>query len=113
MISVKGVAGAAIVRIPRAVMFEDVVGAVVQSTEAERRAVVITFRTVVKDDIKNDLASRPMQRLHHIAKLIHRGEPTPTRAVGLVGRKEGHRRVTPIVDQSGWAILRVELEYGQ
>src|SRR5512138_253838 len=90
MIGVKRIAGAAIVRITRAVMFEDVVGAVVQSTEAERRAVVIAFRTMVEDDIKNDLDSGPVQRLHHIAKLINRAEPIPTRAVRLVGRKEGH-----------------------
>ena len=113
MIGVKRVAGAAVVRIARAVIFQDVVGAVVQSTEAERRAVVIAFGSMVEDHVQNDLDSRPVQRLHHVAKLIDRAKPIPARAVGLVGRKEGDRRVTPIVDESRWAILRVELEYGQ
>ena len=100
MIGVKRISGAAVIGIPRAVRFENIIRAVVQAAEAQRRAVVAAFRSVVEDHIENDLDPGAMQRFDHVAKLVHRAERIPARAVGLVRRKKRDRRVTPIIDQS-------------
>src|SRR6516225_1856246 len=110
MIGVKRIAGAAVIRIARAVRLQDVVGGVVQPSEAERWAVVIPFRSVVEDHIEDDLDSGPVQRLDHVAKLFDRTDPIPARAVSLVRCEEGDRRIAPVVDESSRAILRIKLE---
>jgi hypothetical protein len=51
-----------------------------------------------------------MESLDHITELVDRSERILTRAVGTVRGEETDRSVTPVVDKSGWAILRVELE---
>ena len=88
MIGVERVAGAAVVGVARAVVFEDVVGRVVESAEAQRRPAVVAFGGVVEDDVENDLDAGPVQRLDHVAKLVDRTERILTRAVGLVRREE-------------------------
>ena len=100
MIGVERVSRAAVIGVARAVLFENVVGAVVQTAEAERRPAVVAFGGVIEDHVENDLDARPVQRLHHVAKLVHRAERILTRAVALVRRKERDRRISPVVDQS-------------
>ena len=87
VIGVERVARAAVIGVARAVLLQDVVGAVVQSAKAERRSAMVAFRGVVEDDIENDLDAGPMQRLDHVAKLVHRAERILARAVGLCGAK--------------------------
>ena len=110
VIGVKRIPGAAVIRIPRAVRLKNVVAAVVQAAEAQRRSVVASFCSVVEDHIENDLDSRSMQRLYHVAKLVHWAKPISARTVGFVRRKKRDRRVTPIVDESRRTILSVKLE---
>jgi hypothetical protein len=74
---------------------------------------VIAFRGMVEHDIEKNLNTGPMQRLHHVAKLVHRTERILTRAVCLVRGKERHRRITPVVHPSWWTIRRVELKHRQ
>ena len=83
---------------------------VVDAAKAERWAVLVAFGGVVEDHIENDLDAGPVQRLDHVAKLIERPERVLARAVGLVRREEGNRRITPVVDAARRAILGVELE---
>ncbi len=88
MIGVERVAGAAVIGVARPIFLKDVVGAVVQPTETQRRPGVVAFRGVVEDDVENDLDARPMQRLDHVAKLVNGTQRVLTRAVALVRRKE-------------------------
>ena len=104
---------AAVVGVARAVWFEDVVGAIVQTAKAQRRPLMVAFGGVIEHDVENDLDARPVQRLDHVAKLVHRTKRILTRAVRLVRRKERYRRVAPVVDPSRRAILRVELKHRQ
>ena len=69
-----------------------------QSAETQGRPVVIALGGVVEDDIENDLETGPVQRLDHVAKLVHRAERVLARAVGLMGREEWHRRIAPVVE---------------
>ena len=68
--------------------FEDIVGAVVYSAEAERWATMVAFRGVVEHHVQNDLDPRPVQCFDHVAKLVHCPQWILPRAVGLVRRKE-------------------------
>ena len=70
MIAVERVPGSAVVRVTRPIRLENVVGRVVQSAEAQRRARVIAFGGMVEHDVENDLEARSVQRLDHIAKLV-------------------------------------------
>src|SRR5215469_6233600 len=71
---------------------------------------MVAFRGVIENDIKNDLDARTVQGLDHIAKLVHRAERIVTRTVRMVWSKKRDRRVAPVVDESGWAILGIELK---
>ena len=70
MIGVERVAGAAVVRVARAVSFEDVVRRIVQSAEAQGRSAVVAFRAVVEHHVQDDLEAGAMQRLDHVAELV-------------------------------------------
>ena len=113
MIGVERVAAAGVVGVARPVRFEDVVGAVVQAAEAQRRPALVAFGGVIEHDVENDLDARPVQRLDHVAELVDRAERILARAVGLVRREERDRRVAPVVDLSRRAVLGVELEHRQ
>ena len=95
MVGVERVAAAAVVGIARAVLLEDVVRAVVQPAEAQRRPGVVAFRGVVEHDVENDLDAGAVQRLDHVAKFVHRAERVLARAVGLVRREERDRLHSP------------------
>jgi hypothetical protein len=90
VIGVERVPGAAVVRVARAIPFEDVVRRVVQSAEAQRRAAVVPLGGVVEHDVENDLEARSVQRLDHVAELVDWTERISTRTVALVRREEGH-----------------------
>ena len=100
MIRIERVPGAGEIGVAGAVLLEDVVSGVVQSAEAQRRARVVAFRSVVEDHVENDLDACPVQRLDHVAKFVHRAERILTRAIRLVRREERNRRIAPIVDSS-------------
>ena len=111
MIGVERVAGAAVIGVARAIFLKDVVGAVVQTTETQRRPGVVAFGGVVEDHVENDLDARPMQRLDHVAELVNGTQRILARAVALVRRKERDRRVSPVVDEPGRSILDIVLKY--
>src|SRR5580704_6587918 len=88
MIPVECVPGTAVIRITRAVGFKNVVSAVFKSPKAQCRAELVALSGVIEYDVENHFDSGPMQRLHHVAKFIHRVERILTRTVALVRRKE-------------------------
>ena len=71
---------------------------------------MVAFRGVIEHDVENDLDAGPVQRLDHVAKLVHRAERILARAVGRVRREERNRRIAPVIDFSRRAILGIELE---
>ncbi len=95
------------------VRLKNVVRTVFQPPKAQSRALVVAFGSVVEDDVKDYLDSRPVQRLYHVTEFIYRAERTSKRAVGLVGRKVRNRCVSPVVDESRRGIQSVELEHRQ
>ena len=103
MIRVERVAGAAVIGVAGAVLFENVVGAVLQPAEAQRRPVVVAFGGVIENNIENDFDARPVQRLHHVAKFVYRAERILARAVALVRREERDRRIAPVIMCPGGA----------
>ena len=113
VVGVERVAAAGVVGVPRAAVFEDVVGRVVDAAEAERRPVLIALGGVVEHHVENDLDAGPVQRLDHVAELVHRAERVLARAVRLVRREERDRRVAPVVDLARRTVLGVELEHRQ
>ncbi len=74
---------------------------------------MVAFGRVIEHDVENDLDARPVQRLDHVAKLVHRAERILPRAVRLVRGEERDRRIAPVVDLSRRAILSIELEHRQ
>jgi hypothetical protein len=110
MVGVQGVAGAGVVGVARAVLLEDVVGGIVQAAEAQRRPTLITFRSVVEHDVEDDLDAGSVQRLHHVAELVHWAERITARAVRLVRCEERDRCIAPVVDLARRAVLGIELE---
>ena len=88
MVGVERVAAAGVVGVPSAVLLEDVIGVVVQTAEAQRRPAVIAFGRVIEHDVENDLDAGPVQRLDHVAKLVHRAQRILARAVRLVRGEE-------------------------
>ena len=110
MIGVEGVSRAAVIGVARAVLFENVVGAVVEAAEAECRSLVVTLGGVVEHNVENDFDARAMQGFDHVAKFVDRAEPILTRAVCLMRRKERDRRIAPVVDVPRRTILRHRIE---
>jgi hypothetical protein len=88
MVGVERVTGAAIVGVARAVVLEDVVRGIVQPPEAQGRPALVTLRGVVEHDVENYLDPRPVQRLDHVAELVHGAKRIPARAVCVVRREE-------------------------
>ena len=74
MIGFECVAGAAVIGITRTVLLEDVVDARCLFRENTRSARVVPFGGVIENNIENDFDSCPVQRLHHVAKLVHRAQ---------------------------------------
>ena len=74
---------------------------------------VVAFGGVIEHHVENDLDAGPVQRLDHVAKLVHRTERILARAVRLVRRKERDRRIAPVVDPSRRAVLGIELKHRQ
>src|SRR5689334_4489248 len=113
MIRVQRISRATIVRIVRPVVLQNVISVVVDSTKTESRATIITFCGVIEDHIQNYLDPRSVQSLDHVAELVDGAQGVAPTAVRLVRREEGHRGITPIVNQARWAILGIKLEYGE
>ena len=88
MIGVERISGAAVIGIARAIFVENVISAVVQATQTQRGAVMVTFRRVVEHNVENHLDTCPVQRLNHVAELVQRAERVLARAVRLMRRKE-------------------------
>ena len=113
MIGIQGVAGARVVAVFRTISFQDVIRCVLQPAEAEGRAFMITLGSVVVHDVQDHFNARPVQRLHHIAKLVDGTQRILPGAVGQVRSKERHRAISPVVHPARWAVLRIELKDGQ
>jgi len=58
MISIQRISCTAVVSVARAVLFENVIGAVIDSPEANGWTIVVAFGRVIEDDVENDLDSR-------------------------------------------------------
>src|SRR5262249_1988593 len=113
MIGVECVACAAVIGVAGAVLLQDIVSAVVETAETQRRPAVVAFGGVIEDNVENDLYARPVQRFNHVAKFVDRAERIPTRTVTLVRGEERDGRVSPVVDPPGRGILGIELKYRQ
>lgn len=77
MIGVERVPSATVVCIARPVLFEDVVRAVVQATEAQGGPTLVAFRRMIEDHVENHFDAGPMQRFDHVAKLGSPGQANP------------------------------------
>jgi hypothetical protein len=88
LIGVQRISGAAVIGIARTILIENVISAVVQATETQSWAVMVTFGGVVEHNVENHLYTCPVQRLNHVAELVQRTERVLARAVRLVRRKE-------------------------
>src|SRR5580692_281050 len=88
MIGVERVARPAVIGVTRTVSFKNVVGAVLEAAETQSRPILIALRRVIENYVENDLDTRPVQGLHHVAKFIHRAERILARAVALMWREE-------------------------
>ena len=95
VVGVERVAAAGVVGVARAAVLEDVVGRVVDAAEAERRPVVVALGGVVEHHVEDHLDARPVQRLDHVAELVHRAERVLARAVRLVRGEERDRLRSP------------------
>src|SRR5262249_30165046 len=107
---IERIARTAVVDIPCSVLLENVISSVFQAAEAQSGPSFVPFRSVIVNDVQNDLDIRAVKRLNHVAKLIYRPEWILTRAVAVVRRKERDRCIPPVVDQSRWAILAIKRE---
>ena len=88
MIGVERISGAAVIGIARAIVIENIVSAVVQTTKTQRRPVMVTFRRVVEHNVEDHLDTCPVQRLDHVAEFVQRAERVLARAVRMMRRKE-------------------------
>src|SRR6185437_11653710 len=98
IIRIQRVPGATKVGVAGAVAFKQVVSTVIDSTKTECRAIVITLRCVIEDNVEDDFDPCSMQSLDHITELVDRSERILTRTVGTVRGEERDRSVTPVVD---------------
>src|SRR4029077_17334086 len=113
MIGIESVSCPAVVGVARAVLFQDVVSVVIESTKTDCDSGVVAFRCMIENNVKDYLDSRSMQSLDHVAKLVHRTQRILSRAVRLVRCEKRDRCVTPIVNEACRAILRIKLEHGK
>ena len=111
MIRVERISRPAVIGIPRRIPVENIIRAVIEAAETQRWPAMVAFGGMVEDHVENDLDPGAMQCLNHVAELIHRAERVLPRAVCLVRCKERDRRVTPVIDQPGRSILRIELKH--
>ena len=74
MIGVECVPGTTVVGVARAILFKDVVNAVIDPAKTDSRPIVVAFGRVIEYDIENDFDSRPVQSFDHVAKLVYRAE---------------------------------------
>src|SRR4030095_15763083 len=71
MVGVERIPGDTVGSVARAVWFEDVVSAVVQTAETQCRPLMAAFGGVIENDVENHLDVGPVQRLDHVAKLVN------------------------------------------
>ena len=101
MVTVQGVSRAGIIGVAWAVCLEDVVGGIIETAEAKRRAAMVSLRSVIEDNIEDDLQIRTMECFRRIAELIDRRDSIAARAIRLVRREKRHRRISPIIHLPG------------
>jgi|GEM_PF-6300603 len=107
-IGVQRVAAAGVVGVAGFVLRKDVIGFVCQSAEADGGTVFVALGGVVVDDIGDDLDSRAMQRLDHVAKLVERAKRVGSGAVAVMRREKRQGLVPPIVAEALRSVLLVE-----
>src|SRR5271166_3728158 len=88
MIGVQRVSSSGEVGIAGMIFTEKVVSGIVQAAEAQCRAIVSTFRGVIKNYVEYHFDARPVESLHHIPKFIYGAQRVLTRAICLVRRKK-------------------------
>ena len=79
-------------------MFEHVVRGVVDATETDGGPGMIPFGGVIKDDVEEHLNASAVKGFDHVTELVYWPKRVPTRAVCLVGSKEGNGGVAPVID---------------
>src|SRR5262249_42636956 len=73
----------------------------------------VAFGRVIEHDVEDDFEAGSMERLDHVPELVDGTDGIAPRTIGVMRREEGDRRVTPVVDLSGRAVLSVELKHRQ
>jgi hypothetical protein len=110
MIGVEGVPGAGVIGISAPVRLKEVIGFVLQSTEAERRTKLIALRGVVVHNVQNYLYACAVKGFDHVAEFVHRTERILPRTVGAMRREKRYGRISPVVHATHGCISGVELE---
>src|SRR5690348_10092300 len=105
MISVQRVAAAAVIGVNRRGFAGGVIGTVFDATKGVGWAVLSTFGGMVEDHIQNDLNPSAVQRLDHIAELVHRANWIAARTVARIRRKQRNRAVAPVIAKRWWRVL--------
>jgi hypothetical protein len=71
---IQGVAAAGVVGIPCFILFEDIIGIVLEAAEAEGRPQMIAFGGMVINDIEYDLYPGTVKCLHHVTEFIEKAK---------------------------------------
>src|SRR5215813_370205 len=105
MIRVHRISRTAIIRITGPILLQNVISDVVYPTKTDSWATLITFCSVIKDNVQDYFDSRPVQSLYHVSELLNGTQRGLSGAIFLVRREEGYRGITPIVHTVRWAVL--------
>src|SRR5262245_26225789 len=111
-ICVQGIAAPGKVGVPGPICGKNVVGLIGKPAKAKGRTTLAALRRVIVDDVENDLDARAMQRLDHVAKFVNRTQRIRSRTVAVVNGEERKRLVSPVVAETGRAVLFIESKYG-
>ncbi len=111
MVAVDGITGAGEIKVVAPVGLEHIIGDILQPAEKYGGPILPPLRRVTKDHVEDDLYPRPMQRLDHIAELVHGVPRIPPAGIGRVGGKVGQGRIAPIICErlAGQGILARDL----
>ena len=98
LIGVQRIPGAAVIRVLRAVLIEDVIDFVCEAPEAERGPLCVSLRGVVVDDIEDHLDAGAVQLLDEITELVNRAERILPRTIACMGSEKRDRGISPVVN---------------
>src|SRR5207237_5454421 len=94
------------------VLCQKVIGIVRQIPEADCGTIFAAIRSVVVDDVEDDLDSSAVQRFDHVAELVDCAERIRSGAVPVMRREKRQRLIAPIVAEARRTVLLVEGKTG-